>query len=383
MARKKTHKKKIEPTAVVVTSQRQSNMELLRIVSILLIVIFHCVYKSGFSFEPGFSANKLIVKTFWMFGELGVNLFILLSGYFMITSKFKWRKLVLLLTEVSFYHLLITLFACRIGIYQVEGIRNIFLAFFFPITLNRYWFITAYIIVYLLSPYFNVFAHAMDQRIYKKFLFTVLFLYSLMPTVFGVFFNTTETLLYYNRLIWLIIMYFVGAYIRLYALSMIRSMKAAMMTSASAFGVMIGSILLIDHFNQFFAVLGTMEIAYFWPPNTVPMVFLSLGVFGVFLHIKMPYNVVINRVASTTLGIYILHDGILARWLWRTVIQCANYQNSPCLIFHILVAGGVFLAGMLIDLGRQVLEKYVFYKILDSKLVSQLSIELQKFGNRI
>ena len=48
--------------------QRKSNMELLRVVSMILIVVFHCAFKSSFNFEPGFSANKLIVKTFWMFG---------------------------------------------------------------------------------------------------------------------------------------------------------------------------------------------------------------------------------------------------------------------------------------------------------------------------
>lgn len=339
MGRSKAHKKKITSATRNSVSQRKSNMELLRIISILLIIIFHCVYKSGFSFEAGFSVNKLIVKSFWMFGELGVNLFILISGYFMITGKFKWRKLILLLAEVLFYHLLITLFARCIGIYEVVGWKNIFLSFF-PVTLNRYWFITAYVIVYLLSPYLNAFAHAIDKRTYKKFLLTVLFLYSFIPTIFGIFYNTTESLLYYNRLIWLVIAYFVGAYIRLYNISIIHSMKAAIVTSISSFFVMVVSILFIDQFSSFFAVLGTTEIAYFWPPNTVPMVFLSVGVFGIFLHWEIPYHVVINRIASTTLGIYILHDGLLARWLWRTVFQCTRYQNSPYLVFHILVIGG-------------------------------------------
>lgn len=69
---------------MIIMNLRKSNMELLRIISIFLIIVFHCAFKSGFNFELGFHVNKLIVKTCWMFGELGVNLFQLISGYFMV-----------------------------------------------------------------------------------------------------------------------------------------------------------------------------------------------------------------------------------------------------------------------------------------------------------
>lgn len=61
---------------------RKSNMELLRVFSILMIIIFHCAYKSGFNFSLGFSVNQFLIKSFWMLGELEVNLFMLISGYF-------------------------------------------------------------------------------------------------------------------------------------------------------------------------------------------------------------------------------------------------------------------------------------------------------------
>lgn len=196
-------------------SPRSSNLELLRILSILMIVIFHCAYKSGFGFEPGFSVNKLVVKCFWMLGELGVNLFMLISGYFMVNGRFKWKKLVRLLAEVQFYYWLTLFIAGKLGIYQLAGRKDTLFAFF-PVTLNRYWFITAYIIIYLLSPYLNILIQAMDQNTYRKFLLTALSLYCIIPTFFGVFFNTTESMLYYNRMIWLAIMYFLGAYIYIY-----------------------------------------------------------------------------------------------------------------------------------------------------------------------
>lgn len=350
------------------TRKRESNMELLRIVSMLLIITFHCALKSGFAFEDHFSVNKFMVKTLWMFGELGVNLFLLISGYFMVQGKFKWRKLILLLAEVSFYQTLAHFVALKLGIFQWGGLRDAFLRFF-PVTLNWYWFMTAYVIIYLLTPYLNAFVYAMNQETYKKFLITVLALYSVMPTVFGVFYNSTETLLYYNRLIWLIVVYFIGAYVRLYHDPVTETMKASATVSAASFGMLAASILVIEKFSEFFSRLGTSEVAYFWPPNTVPMICLSIGVFGIFKNLKIGYRPWINKIASATLGIYLLHDSsLLASWIWGTMAQCANYYGSPFLVVRILgVSVIIFLMGMAIDWFRQMLEKYTLKKALDSE----------------
>ena len=167
--------------------QRKSNMELLCIVSIFMIVVFHCAYKSGFRFSQSFSMNKLVVKTFWMLGELGVNLFMLISGYFMICGRFKWSKVIRLIAEVVFYTVLTLLLTMRLGIYTPQSWKD-FLPILLPVTLNQYWFITAYLIVYIMSPYLNLLARAMDKRTYRKFLMTVLILYSVIPAVRGIFF---------------------------------------------------------------------------------------------------------------------------------------------------------------------------------------------------
>lgn len=347
--------------------KRESNIELLRIASMFLIVVFHCVYKSGFTFETPFSVNQFIVKIFWMFGELGVNLFILISGYFMVNGRFKWKKLILLIGEVCFYQGLVHLIAAKLGIFQRGGVKDTFLRFF-PVTLNWYWFMTAYVILYLLVPYLNIFIHAMTKEMYQRFLLTVLILYSVIPTIFGVFYNSTETLLYYNRLIWLIIVYFIGAYIRLFSVSIIATMENSMVISGISFGMLVVSILIIEKFSDFFARLGTVEIAYFWPPNTVPMICLSVGVFGIFMHLKIKYHPFVNKVSSTTLGIYLLHDsGMLALWIWKTA-RCADYYDSPFLIFRILgISTIIFLVGMAIDWFRQILERYTLQKVLDSE----------------
>jgi len=361
---------------------RKSNMELLRIFSILMIIIFHCAYRSGFSFSPGFSTNKFLVKSFWMLGELGVNLFMLISGYFMASGHFKWKKLIRLLIEVMFYTQLTIWFGNMIGIYTLSGWKERVLSFF-PVILNRYWFITAYLVIYILSPFLNLLVQAMDRKTYRKFLSTVLILYCVIPTCMGIFYNTSEmthtseTMLYYNRLIWLIVVYFIGGYIYIYgqydkyAENIVQ--RQISKTIGITTSIMFLSIVLIDQFHDFFEILGTTEAAYFWHPNTIPMVVLSIAMFLWFHNCRLSYHPLINKAASTTLGIYLLHYGILSPWLWKTVFRCADYQNSPFLCIHILMAALIiFFAGAGIDLFRQFLEKHTLNRLLDSKSFNQM-----------
>lgn len=348
--------------------QRKSNMELLRIVSIFMIVIFHCAFKSGFSFEPGFSVNKLIVKCFWMLGELGVNLFMLISGYFMINGRFKWKKLIRLLAEAQFYYWLTVFISWRVGFGALPTGRSLFLAFF-PVTVDRWWFLTVYILIYIFSPYLNILARAMDETTYRRFLLTALTLYCVIPTFFGFFFNTTESMLYYNRFIWLVIVYFTGAYIwiRGEEKSERFSRKYAVPLAAASAVVLVVSIPVIDRYSGLFGALGTTEPAYFWPPNTIPMLGLSIGIFALFLRLRIPYNPVINTVASATLGVYLLHDGVLAYYIWQTVFQCAAHQESPLLTVRMLAVCAVILAaGTAVDLLRQWLEKHTLGVLLGS-----------------
>ena len=69
-------------------TQRQSNIELLRIFAILIIIAHHLARHSGFSF-PGnaLTINRLWIQFIWVGGKLGVNIFVLISGWFMSTEE--------------------------------------------------------------------------------------------------------------------------------------------------------------------------------------------------------------------------------------------------------------------------------------------------------
>lgn len=165
--------------------------------------------------------------------------------------------------------------------------------------------------------------------------------------------------------LWLLIIYCIGAYIRLYVLSYIGNIKKSIRGGVIAFGICMVSVLIIKKVSLF-TQIGTIEPAYFWPPNTVPMLLMSIGVFGIFIHLHIDYCKIINVLASTTLGVYLMHDGILQGYLWNDIFKNAKHQDSPYLILYILSTTIViFLVGALIDLCRQIIEKKVMIRALD------------------
>ncbi len=354
---------------------RKSNIELLRMISILLIISFHYAFKGGFSFET-FTANEFLIKIVWMFGELGVNLFLLITGYFLINGRFKLQKLVCLIAEVLCYHFFTLTIAARVGIYSFPTDIRGWILECFPIIRGYYWFVTVYVLIYILSPYLNRFAKVLSKREYVKFLSITLFLWSVIPTLFGFFYNTTETLLYYNRFIWLLIVYLMGAYIQIHSFQLFQKRGVAVIVS---FLLIAGSILFIEKFETVFAAIGTYETAYFWTPNSVLMLLLSVTIFLFFLGLDIPYIPWINKLGSTTLGIYLLHDGVLAPYLWKILFQNAVYQDSKFLIVHMVVVTLlVFVIGAVIDLLRQYFIEKNMIKLWNGAFFCRLREKLSK-----
>lgn len=356
--------------------ERKTNIELLRIIAMILIISFHYVYKSNFTFEE-LSVNSFIVKVFYMFGELGVNLFILITGYFMVTGKFSVKKLIYLIIEVNFYYLLSILIGQKLGTIQLTTAKD-YMMIFFPTIHARYWFITAYIIVYILSPYLNILIQNMKKKEYQRLLMILLLIWCIIPTIFEVFYNTTENMLFYSRLIWLIVMYLVGAYIKLYPIEIFSKKRNSNLCAILTFACMLVSIVIIYKFKNIFEKLGTTEIAYFWTPNTMLMFLLSVSIFEIFLNIKMKSIKIVNIIASTTLGIYMIHDGVLQRYIWDTIFKTTEHlsNNSWKIIIDIMIATIIiFIVGTIIDLIRQFIEKITIKKILDLKIFNRKSEE--------
>ncbi|MCR4618522.1 MAG: acyltransferase family protein, partial [Lachnospiraceae bacterium] len=130
-------------------------MELLRIISMIMVTMLHALAKSDLlpTFVMDVSFNGWVAWILEVLSIGAVNIFMLISGYFLVNSEFKLKRLIELIFQTFFYSavpFVVFLASGKLdpeekGIYQL--LNN-----FLPIHMDTYWFITAYVVVYMLSP---------------------------------------------------------------------------------------------------------------------------------------------------------------------------------------------------------------------------------------
>ncbi len=165
---------------------RSSNFELLRICCMLMIVAGHIVlyHKTTFSIN----GTDEIIKLFFMsFFSMAVNTFVLISGYFGIL--FKKERFIQLIIQTFTYSVLLLVVSVAIGWHTFNIKKDIFA--FLPILTKQYWFVTSYVVLYIISPWLNRWISALDKKDYKWFLILGFVIIYLWPT-FSFLFNTSQ-----------------------------------------------------------------------------------------------------------------------------------------------------------------------------------------------
>ena len=352
--------------------ERMSNIELLRIIAMLCIISFHYFVKSGYVVED-LTLKNYILNSFWFLGELGENLFILISGYFLIKHKFSIKKLIYLLLEILFYELLSKTIAYLLH-YQAP---------FLTLKIT-YWYMRSYLIIYILSPYINHLIETLPQKKFKQLIIISIWIWSIFPTFLGIFENSTEYPDYYSRLTWFLIMYFIGSYIRLYDTKLWKKKKTCIITSVICFSFLFLSIAGIYIVRKTIPTLSNLNLVYLWGPNNIVMLILSISLFCLFKKLTIKKSIILNTLASTTLGIYMLHDGYLNPILWQKLFRSKTViENTKTGIPIILSILSVFFLGSIIDLIRQILEKKIITKGIQSKKFTKFQEKVKEIEKNI
>ena len=136
---------------------RQSNFELLRIVAMLLIVAHHFLIATGrLDYRSGTLRGGELVNSFCV---VGVNCFILISGYFGI--KFKWSKVAWLFYAIAFVAAVdFCLGMTGAAVFDSDYAINTII----PFTKRHNWFVPTYLALMCLSPLLNKALNAAGKR---------------------------------------------------------------------------------------------------------------------------------------------------------------------------------------------------------------------------
>lgn len=162
--------------------ERDSNIELLRIVATLFIIILHCngwflrEWGGAQSWDAGSSIVAMCRVVIQNITVLGVDAFILISGFYGIRPKLK--SIVNLFTLLFFFFVGCYLWNCGIGneVFTGNGLLKNMMAFS-----RTNWFINSYLFLMLLAPLINAFVDAVNTR--RLCLYTLI--YSAATLYFG------------------------------------------------------------------------------------------------------------------------------------------------------------------------------------------------------
>ncbi|WP_192986673.1 acyltransferase [Carnobacterium mobile] len=351
--------------------ERSSNLEFLRIISMILIIMHHYVIHGDFKVSNDFTLNKNIIQMASMGGKLGVDLFVLITGFFTVKSSgFKVKKLLRLLFEVQTYSILFYVLFISFGNipFSMEGIVKAV----FPVTFSSYWFATNYILLYILSPFINQFLINISKRTYNKLLIVAFVIWVVIPTVTG-----AELGLSY--LFWFILMYSVGAYIQLFPMNYFEKTWLNIGIAGVTYSLVLLSVIIFNFLGQ--KINGFSDNStYFMAYNKLPIVITAVSMFIGFKKLKIKNSKFINGIASATFGIYLIHDHYLVRpFLWIYIFKNNSFYTSNFLVFHmVLTVGGVFVISVLLDKLRIRVVEIPMFKFLE-KINWLKSMSFNKF----
>lgn len=331
---------------------RLSNMELLRIVSMLFVLILH----ANFLGIHAPSHDDLIGSPFSTFMRcfvealaiVAVDVFILISGWFGV--NFSYKKLGALFFQVFFFTFgFFIVFACisPSEAFAVDKVKGIFLMN------GDYWFVKAYIVLFLLSPVLNTFV----EHATKKQIQIVLVSYYVFHTIYGWLMDASVAFtMNGTTALSFIGLYLLGRYLRRYPFKLTQMKKSVdlLIYFACAFMLCMFNILLLLK-GQTISVVGRLY-SYASPIVILSSVYLLLFFSKVSLN-----NKAINWVASSCFAVYLFHcNGFFFGKYYRHLIECIYYDTKYTLLGVVAYIVFIYIVAILFDKIRIVLWSIIF-----------------------
>lgn len=364
---------------------RNSNFELMRIVSMFFIVLWHVIMHGNVLSNCMNPAIKIMLEIIMFCIIIHVNSFIVLSGYFQSKSKFKLSKLIKIFLQVVFYSFTILLLAVKLGWIQdytiVTLINNVLLS-----SLNNYWFIKVYLVMYIFSDYMNKFIDRLTQNEYKSFLIISFIVLSIIPFLTGnkVVFNDGYTIINF------IFLYMIGGYLRRYPLKETyhfknMSINGYRMFLLFGFFSLAGINFLINHFaleingmsHIFSEISARIGLSYFQYSTPFAMI-QTVFYFEFFRTLKLQ-NKFINKISNCAFGIYLIHDNEIIRMHIYKILKIDNGVFSSYKIFPkiILVSIGIFIICSIMECIR----KHIATRISNLNISKRIITKTRNFMN--
>ena len=329
--------------------KRERNFEALRTVSMFFIIVIHCL-THGIGGGYGFKAtspitlfNVLFSDFLLIFSSIAVNLYVMISGYFLVDLNFKPSRIARTWIYTCFYSCLIPIVFMTLQIIPFDLV--VLGKGFFPISTDAYWFVTQYIGLLILSPFITM---VVRQLTYRQYLFLLTGGAFLCVSIIQDFPLAKRFHVAHGNSVWFFAyLYIIAGFIK-YHLKRI--------PFAHLLTLIVFLIILIMGCEVFYGYHGS-EIKLYWlDHNALPFI-LTVLVFILIRQLKVPNNCFWNpfvKFAPYTFGVYLIHDHLLVReWLWTT-LSIPSYCEDILYPFIVIgLCSAIFVICVIIESARK------------------------------
>lgn len=316
---------------------RNTGVDLLRIVSMCMIVMIHMnSYGKASTGIETYSVKYFVSQglSFWI--SCAVNCYALISGFVNNTTDFSrrhFKSIARMWGKVFTYSVgLMVVFVLFRGIELTD--KKTMAAAFFPAMSMQYWYFTDYLPVVFLMPFMNLFLEKIDLKKLRQLVMVLLLLFSVIPWV-----TQTDWFDLNNGFstFWLIILYIVGAWIR----KELPECKVSQRTLLISLFALIGfQVIIRFSLDMIGNIIGRENLMHAFSGSIAPFIVLEACIMlMLFARIKWTRQTVqdiISKIGMTSFGVYLIHDNYYVR----------NYLLMNHLAFFQKYNAGVWLICM-------------------------------------
>lgn len=341
--------------------KRKANIELLRIISMAMVLVLHALSGSG-ALEY---LNGINYWVYWWMEALciiAVDIFVLISGYFLVESRFKAKNIFKIAWGVWIYSII---FSSINLIISGEALTlNYLIRMILPFTTKKFWFVNSYIALYLLSPFMNKLIHSLSKKQFSALVVIMVIMFSLRVTFLPITWSQDAT--GGMGILSFLTLYCMAAWLRLYYKKRDGIFKyLAIYLGISILLPVSKKVMLMIGFNKDFTgkLYGYPSIFVYAEAVALFLVFLNMK------QIEGKVGKVINIVAEHSFSVYIIHFAMVGV-LFTDILHLNLFIDSFATGFIAIVLSVIviYVFCTCVDVVKSYVSKKIYRKITNTEI---------------
>lgn len=338
--------------------KRQANFEVLRVLAMVMVIILHYQIKGGIAVS--LVENRSFINLLsWMIQTcciVAVNVYVLISGYFFVETKWSMKKLLHLAAQVWFYSVMVAFLCLVLGVGDVKSWSLYdWGTVVFPLQMEHYWFATAYLIMYLFSPVIKIAIKQLSKKELQAVIILLLVVFSVTKSLIPIQIPTDKYGYDYG---WFLCLYLIAGYLRMYGIDWINRIRKGLIIYLFFVIIIFGySVFLGFLTHKGFPLAYAMDMNHSY--NHIFVLLASVGIFYGFKYLKLEKNTMVKvccKISPYTFGVYLLHEHLAIRSLWPLWFGVDSVRGRITFLPHMLLTVVVvFVIGIMIDYVRSCL----------------------------